>query len=82
MKQLANPPFQIQVKGITGSTTCVMMFGTDRVEEVARQVAEAERLPAKSIRMQWGRHVFEMQRTIRSYDIHRDAVIFVSFRMR
>ena len=76
------PPFQIQVKGITGSTTCVMIFGSDKVEEVARQVAEATSLPAKNIRLQWRRHVLEAQRTIRSYGIHKDAVIFASLRMR
>ena len=46
------PPFQIQVKGITGRTTCVMIFGSDLVEEVARQIAQTIGMPATEIRLQ------------------------------
>ena len=74
-------PFQIQVKGVAGSTTCIMIFGTDRVAEIARQVAEATSLPARGIRLQWGRHVLDERRPIHTYDIHRDAVIFAILRI-
>ena len=74
------PPFQIQVKGITGRTTCVMIFGSDLVEEVARQIAQTIGMPATEIRLQWGGHALDMQNTVRSYGMQRDFVIFASLR--
>ena len=75
-------PFQVQVKGITGGTTCVMVFGSDRVEEVARQMARVTGIPATEIRLQWRRHVLATENTVRSYGIEKDSVIFASLRLR
>ena len=76
------PPFQIQVKGIMGRISCVMIFGSDLVEEVARQIAQTIGMPATEIRLQWGGHALDMQDTVRSYGIQRVSAIFASLRLR
>ena len=58
-----------------------MVFGSDRAEEVARQMARATGIPATEIRLQWRRHVLAIQNTVRSYGIEKDSVIFASLRL-
>ena len=60
-----------------------MIFGSDLVEEVARQIAQTIGMPATEIRLQLGGgHALDMQNTVRSYGIQRDSVIFASLRLR